>query len=68
MKFIEKKTCKFKHGDVRIKEGFLWFPKAPSDNFNLPTNKEWRFLEYAVWEEQFFCGRWTMTQWLSQKP
>lgn len=44
-----RKTIKQKpfEGDTRIKSGFLWFPKI--------INNEWRWREYATWEQKYIC-------------
>lgn len=62
MKF--KVKTKPKVGSVRIQEGFLFFPKK--------IDNEWRWFEYAIWEEIFKRGHerfyWSATQWLNDKP
>jgi len=42
MKWTEKT---FRDGDLRTRRGFLFFPKQ--------IGKQWRWLEFARWEERF---------------
>lgn len=48
-----------KHGDVRIKTGFLFFPKS--------INNEVRFLEYATWEELYLTWETSPSEWVATK-
>lgn len=46
-------------GDCRVKVAFLWLPKK--------INNEWRWMEWAAWEEQYdeYKGSWWLaTRWL----
>ena len=49
-----------KHGDYRIRQGFLFLPKI--------MNQEWRWLEKAKWEQKYhvydFDSYWSDVRWV----
>jgi hypothetical protein len=54
VRFIKKKP-----GDIRIRSGFLLFPKT--------IENETRFLEYAIWSEKLsIYERWIPHSWKNQ--
>lgn len=71
MKWIEKE---FAEKDRRNRSGFLFVPKGITyydDNFD-KMHTEYRWLEYAVWEEEYLVtklghGFWSARRWLDNK-
>jgi hypothetical protein len=53
------------YGDIRIRRGFLFMPK--SVNHQSYHTKETRWLEFAVWEEEFTRARWGEGWWMMNR-
>ncbi len=45
------------HGDLRQKQGFLFFPKY--------IKGQWRWLEFGYWDEVYLYGKWVYRNWLN---
>lgn len=54
----------YSDGDIRDREGFLWFPKTIYGTYH----KETRWLQYAKWREKLDNGymdyQWNAVCWL----
>ena len=50
-------------GDIRIKSGFLWFPRTISSS----GRKERRWFERATWEQKYTGLYWIDQRWV-EKP
>lgn len=53
-----------KNGDTRTQKGFLWFPQK---GYTSKGQTEIRWLEKAVWEEEFFASHgWKVLHWIDK--
>ena len=48
-----------KSGDTRIKKGFLFVPRC--------ANFQWRWLERAVWKEEYLFSYWHTAKWIDKE-
>ena len=44
-------------GDIRVRSGFLWFPKSILVGQHGKQRVETRWLEQAKWREELVCGK-----------